>query len=108
MINSDLFPSIRKSYTMNKGKRDMSKVKYSFNSKRNSGSVILLKGKKEQIFHRPQSTTRIVPDNQLRQSSSILHNQDYFAIVLNSVNNNDNYDPLITLKNWNIRKINFK
>ena len=107
-INSDLFPSIRKSYTMGKGKRDMSKVKYSLNSKRNSGSVILLKGKKEQIFHRPQSTTRIVPNNQLRQSSSIFHNQDYFAIVLNSVNNNDIYDPLITLKNWNIRKINFK
>lgn len=109
-INSELFPSIRKSYTMSKSKRDMSKVKYSFNSKRNSGSVILLKGKKEQIFHRPQSTTRIVPNNKLRQSSSIFHNQDYFAIVLNSVNNNnnDNYDPLITLKNWNIRKINFK
>lgn len=107
-INSDLFPSIRKSSTFSKGKRDMSKVKYSLNSKRNSGSVILLKGKKEQIFHRPQSTTRIIPNNQLRQSSSIFHNQDYFAIVLNSVNNNEIYDPLITLKNWNIRKINFK
>ena len=107
-INSDLFPSIRKSYTMGKGKRDMSKVKYSLNSKINSGSVILLKGKKEQIFHRPRSTTRIIPNNQLRQNSSIFHNQDYFAIVLNSVNNNDIYDPLITLKNWNIRKINFK
>ena len=31
---------------------------------------------------------------------------DYFSIVLNSFGNND-YTPLVTLKNFNIKKINF-
>ena len=55
---------------------------------------------------KPQSTAR-VPSSKNRANPSIYHNQDYFAKVINSVNNDNSGNQLITLKNWSVRKINF-
>ena len=105
-INSHLFPKIKKSNTILKNKNNISKMKYYFNQKNNpNGSAIFNNDKPNKIFQRPQSTTRI-PSCQQRSNPSVYNNQDYFSIVLNSANN-DNANQLITLKNWNIRKINF-
>ena len=110
VINNNYFPAIGESVTLskNKNKNDI-KMKYSFNAKSNrNGSVILSNEKQNKAIHRPQSTTRI-PSSKNRGNASLLNNQDYFSIVLNSVNNHNEYNSnqLITLKNWNIRKINF-
>ena len=106
-INSHLFPKIKKSNTIIKNKNNVSKIKYHFNSKNKiNGSVILTNEKQQnKIYMRPQSTARITNSHH-KCNPSIFNNQDYFSIVLNSVNN-DNCNQLITLKNWNIRKINF-
>ena len=107
-VTNYLFPSIRKSSTLAKKKKDTSKVKFCLNSKNNvNGSVILVdKDKQNKKFHRPQSTARIpCPQYKLTQCKNI--HPDYFSIVLNSVNIENNAAPIITLKNWNIQKINF-
>ena len=83
----------------------LNKEKYSLSSKFNNKSTILSKEGKEKTYKRPKSSTRI-PRSHHRISHNRLHNQDYFSIVLNSLNT-ENYDSLITLKNWNKRKLNF-
>ena len=107
-VTNYLFPSIRKSSTLAKKKKELSKVKFCLNSKYNvNGSVILVdKEKQNKIFHRPQSTARI-PCPQHKSTHYKNMHPDYFSIVLNSVNNENNAAPIITLKNWNIKKINF-
>ena len=44
----------------------------------------------------------------MNKTKPIIGNRnDYFSIVLNSFGNNDKYAPLVTLKNFNVKKINF-
>ena len=83
-------------------------MKYSFNSTYNvNGSAILIeKGKQKKLFQRPQSTTRI-PSSKNNSKKYNYNNKNYFSMVLNSVNNDNNISPLITMKNWNIKKIKF-
>ena len=100
-----LFPSIRKCNTIGK-KKDVSKVKNNSRYNDNGSAILFSNEKQNKIYQRPQSATRI-SSFQYRSNKYIYHNQDYFSIVLNSVNNDNNISPLITLKNWNIRKIIF-
>ena len=100
-----LFPSIRKCNTIGK-KKDISKRQYNSRYNDNGSAILFSNEKQNKIYQRPQSATRI-SSSQYRSNKSIYHNQDYFSIVLNSVNNDNNISPLITLKNWNIRKIIF-
>ena len=102
---NNIFPKISKSITLSKSKNV--KRKFGLNSKTNrNSSVILSSEKQNMITHRPQSSSR-VPNSKNKGNPSIYHNQDYFSIVLNSANNDNNYEQLVTLKNWNVRKINF-
>ena len=105
--NKYCFPKISKSINISKHKTDISKLKHCLNSKNNkNGSVILSNEKRNKMFSKPQSTAR-VPSSKNRGNPSIYHNQDYFAKVINSVNNDNCSNQLITLKNWSVRKINF-
>ena len=115
-LTNYLFPTLRKCSTLAK-KNDIAKVKYIVNANNyniNGSAILFDKGKqnknKNKLFQRPQSTTRIPSSS--NNSKKIKYNQkDYFSIVLNSVNNDNNLShisPLITMKNWNIKKIHFE
>jgi hypothetical protein len=105
--NKYCVPKISKSINISKHKTDISKLKHCLNSKNNkNGSVILSNEKRNKMFSKPQSTAR-VPSSKNRGNPSIYHNKDYFAKVINSVNNDNCSNQLITLKNRSVRKINF-
>ena len=103
---NNIFPKISKSITLSKDKN--SKIRNIINSNTNrNGSVIITNDKQNIFINRPQSTTRI-PSSKNLGNPSIYNNQDYFSIVLNSSNNdNISSNQLVTLKNWNVRKIHF-
>ena len=105
--NKNIFPSIKKSFTTIKNKRDLSKVKYSTSFKNNNGNSLTSKGRYEKNYQRPQSSTRFQNNNLNKLSQKKLNKYDFYSFGLNSINNNNNYDPLITLKNWNLRKLNY-
>ena len=104
---NNIFPAIKKSCTALKNNRDITKVKYNLSSKYNNGSFLISKDIQKKTFQRPKSSKRIHINNQNKFSHKKFYNQDYNSIVLNSININDNYDPLNTLNNRNLTKINF-
>ena len=75
------------------------------NSKKYDEVILLNKSKNKRGLKRPFSSTntRYITN----KTKKIVGNRnDYFSIVLNSFGNY-NYSPLVTLKNFNVKKINF-
>ena len=76
------------------------------NSKKYDEIILLNKIKNKRSLKRPFSSTNA--RKLMNKTKPIIGNRnDYFSIVLNSFGNNDKYAPLVTLKNFNVKKINF-
>ena len=76
------------------------------NSKKYDEIILLNKYKNKRSLKRPFSSTNT--RKLMNKTKPIIGNRnDYFSIVLNSFGNNGKYAPLVTLKNFNVKKINF-
>jgi ABC-type ATPase with predicted acetyltransferase domain len=75
-------------------------------SKKYDEIILLNKFKNQRHLKRPFSFTNT--KKLMNNTKPVIGNRNnYFSIVLNSFGNNNNYTPLVTLKNFNIKKINF-
>ena len=74
-------------------------------SKKYDEIILFNKYKNKRKLKRPFSSTNT--RNLINKTSKIIGKRnDHFSIVLNSFGNN-NYTPLVTLKNFNVKKIDF-
>ena len=90
----------------NKIKKNFIPVLKLSKSKKYDEIILLNKFKNKRHLKRPFSFTNT--KKLMNNTKPVIGNRnDYFSIVLNSFGNNNNYTPLVTLKNFNIKKINF-